>query len=381
MKIFQKTRPNLVIDIAPLWEEQFTGISNVVCEVAKRALNSRENDFRFCFSAFQHIVDRSIIESCVEERHGRNLREAFHAQKAVPVDQCNTITPANDLALFLHVKPAFRRFRKEAHLYYDLSYLSVPETHAEDTIRFHLNELSAQIETADQFFTISKSTALDLQWFFDIPEEKIQVTYLGHNTDLALADVFISRSFDRTVEPYILCLGTIEPRKNVALLLAWLEKNPGVLDTCRFVFCGRDGWGTSFADQARHHGLEWAVQSGRIVHFGFVSQKQKAALLAAAQALVYPSLFEGFGLPVLEAMAQSVPVLASCSTSIPEVMGEDGIYFDPYSIDSFTRAFSQFTQERRDGTLAARVSRLRSRSDSFTYDNMFMEMMDTMVTL
>ncbi len=379
--MFHKARSNLIIDIAPLWEEQFTGISNVVCEVAARALSAREDDFRYQFSAFQHIVDRSVIEICVEERHGRKLRETFAANAAEPVDQCSAIEPAKDLALFLHVKPAFRRFRKEAHLYYDLSYLSVPETHADDTIRFHLNELAGQIETADQFFTISKSTALDLQWFFDVPKEKIQVTYLGHNTDLALANEFISRSFDRTAEPYILCLGTIEPRKNVSLLLAWLQNNPRVLDTCRFVFCGRDGWGTSFLDQVRHHELEWATQSGRIVHYGFVSQKQKAALLSAAQALVYPSLFEGFGLPVLEAMAQSVPVLASCSTSIPEVMGEDGIYFDPHSIASFTQAFSQFAQERRNGTLAARVARLRDRSDTFTYDNMFKEMIDTMRTL
>lgn len=374
-------KSNLVIDIAPLWELQFTGISNVVREVALRALNAREDKCLFKFSAFQHIVDRSVIEDCVENLNGGQLRALFDGGNARQIDQYDEINVKKDMSLFLHVKPPLRRFRKEAHLYYDLSYLSVPETHADDTIKFHLDNLSEQIETTDQFFTISKSTAMDLQWFFDVPEEKIKVTYLGHNTDIGLADEFISRSFGRSAEPYVMCLGTIEPRKNVSLLLAWLAHNRAILERCRFVFCGRDGWGQSFTDLIAAHGLEAAYQNGRILHFGYVSQKQKAALLSAAQMLIYPSLFEGFGLPVLEAMAQSIPVLASCSTSIPEILGKDGIYFDPQSLDSFTAAFSQFVQEQRDGTLNARVKRLRERSESFTYDGMFNEMLDTMLAL
>lgn len=376
-----RKKPNLVIDVAPLWELQFTGISNVVREVALRALNAPEDKCRFRFTAFRHLVERSVIESSVQNLNGEPLRAFFESGNAKLVDDCNDINLANDLSLFLHVKPPIHRFRKEAHLYYDLSYLSVPETHAEDTIKFHLDKLTEQIETTDQFFTISKSTAIDLQWFFDVPEHKVKVTYLGHNTDIHLADEFVSRSFGRRAEPYIMCLGTIEPRKNISLILAWLARNQSVLTQCRFVFCGREGWGQSFADLIASHGLEDFYQAGRIVHFGYVSQKQKAALLSAAQALVYPSLFEGFGLPVLEAMAQSVPVLASCSTSIPEILGKDGIYFDPHSLDSFTAAFSQFTQERREGTLADRVKRLRERSECFTYDNMFSEMIDTMLAL
>jgi glycosyltransferase involved in cell wall biosynthesis len=374
-------QPNLVIDIAPLWELHFTGISNVVRELALRALNAREDKCRFKFSAFEHIIDRSVIEDCVDNLNGGKLRALIDSGDAKRIAQCDEINLKKDMSLFLHVKPPLRRFRKEAHLYYDLSYLSVPESHAEDTIRFHLDNLSEQIETTDQFFAISKSTAMDLQWFFNIPEDKIKVTYLGHNTDIGLADEFISRSFGRSAEPYVMCLGTIEPRKNVSLLLAWLAHNRAILERCRFVFCGRDGWGQSMTDLIAAHGLGAAYQAGRILHFGYVSQKQKAALLSAAQLLIYPSLFEGFGLPVLEAMAQSVPVLASCSTSIPEILGEDGIYFDPHSLDSFTAAFSQFVQEQRDGTLKARVKRLRKRSESFTYDGMFRDLIDTMLAL
>lgn len=381
MNTVTQKRRNLVIDIAPLWEDQFTGISNVVCEVAARALVAKVPGIEFRFSAFEHIVDRSIIEKCVADQKGVTMRAAFDAGNVTHVDQCQHINTSRDLALFLHVKPPKHRFYKEAHLYYDLSYLSVPETHAEDTIRFHSHNLTKQIETTDHFFTISRSTALDLQWFFDVPEEKVQVTYLGHNTDLTLANEFLARSFGRESEPYMIMLGTIEPRKNVSLLLEWLAKNPRVMDGCRFVFCGREGWGPSFAELISKHGLEAPRDAGRIIHLGYVSQKQKAALIASAEALIYPSLFEGFGLPVLEAMAQSVPVLASCSSSIPEVLGEDGIYFDPHSLESFTEAFAQLAQERRSGKLAKRTEKLRLRSDSFSYDNMFREMVDTMVGL
>ncbi len=372
---------NLVIDIAPLWEAQFTGISNVVCEVASRALVANEPGIDFRFSAFERMVDSTIVEKCIVNKNGSAMHAAFHAGDAIHIDQCRSITPSRDLALFLHLKPPARRFLKEGHLYYDLSYLTVPETHSDDTVRYHSQNLPQQIETTDQFFAISRSTALDLQWFFDIPEEKIKVTYIGHNTDLTLANEFLARSFGRVTEPYMVILGTIEPRKNVSLVLEWLARNNQAMDGCRFIFCGREGWGPTFADLIAQHGLNSALESGRIAHLGYVSQKQKAALIASAEALIYPSLFEGFGLPVLEAMAQSVPVLASCSSSIPEVLGEDGIYFDPYSLQSFTDAFAQLVQERRSGKLSERVRKLKIRSDRFSYDVMFREMVDAMTAL
>lgn len=372
---------NLVVDIAPLWELQYTGISNVVCEMAARALNASRSDFEFSFSAFEHIVDQNVIRACVENQNGAELRSCFQHQQALPIDEHLNRVGNNNIGLFLHVKPAKKRFKKEAHLYYDLSYLSVPETHAQETVDFHRHNLFSQISTTDQFFAISESTALDLNWHFNVPMEKIKVTYLGHNTDVQLSDEFRVNFFDRKIESYFLCLGTIEPRKNIPLILNWISGNIEVLKSCRFVFCGREGWGPSFAQLIASVGLEWAVDAGRIVHYGYVSQRQKAALLAGAEALLFPSLFEGFGLPVLEAMAQSVPVIASCSTSIPEVLGEDGIYFDPYSTASLSIAFAQFLREKRSGELVKKTERLRCRSETFTYDSMFDEIMNSLTLL
>lgn len=372
---------NLVIDVTPLQDDEYTGISNVICEIASRALAANDIGIEFQFSAAGLHIPPVVIESCVRQHHGATLREALKDGIRPTIEEASAIDLSRDVGLYLHVKPPYRRFRKEAHLYYDFSYLSAPETHDEGNIQFHLNGLIEQIATTDHFFTISESTARDLQWFFDVPEERTTVTYLGHNTNLAMADDFLVETAGRAPEPYILCLGTIEPRKNIPMLLAWLAQHPEVLETWRLVFCGRHGWGPTFPDLVAEHGLGWAADAGRLMHLGFVSQRQKAALLAAAQLLVYPSLSEGFGLPVLEAMAQSVPVLASCSTSIPEVMGDDGLYFDPYALGSFHRAFAQFIRERANGTLGWRVARLRERAAAFTYDRMFATMVTTMARL
>ena len=362
---------NLVFDVAPLWEEQFTGISNVVCELAARALRDKRPGMEIKFSAFDRILDRSVIEQCVEERRGTAMREAMKSNKVRFLKDDKSIDMKRDVGFYLHIKPATRRYHKEAHLYYDFSFLSVPETHAADTVDFHLKDLADQIESTDLFFTISESTALDLKFYFNVPDAKITVAYPAHNADAKAANDFLVRIHGREVESYILVLGTIEPRKNVDLILAWLKQHPSILASFRVVFCGRDGWGPPFAETLSAHGLDEFMENGRIAHFGYVGEAVKSALISSASAIIYPSLFEGFGLPVLEAMAIGVPVIASCSTSIPEVMGPDGYYFDPYSIESLNGVFHDFVSDRRSGILSERLSKLRHRSNQFSYDQMF----------
>ncbi|MDQ3075384.1 MAG: glycosyltransferase, partial [Pseudomonadota bacterium] len=97
----------------------------------------------------------------------------------------------------------------------------------------------------------------------------------------------------------------------------------------------------------------------------------------SARALIFPSLYEGFGLPVLEAMACGTPVVASCSTSIPEVLGPDGLYFDPLKQDSLTNAFERFAREQKSGLSKQRAARLVQRSAQFSYDTMFESMVTT----
>ena len=175
----------------------------------------------------------------------------------------------------------------------------------------------------------------------------------------------------RPVEPYLLVLGSIEPRKNAALVLQWAAEHPAILDEVRIVFAGRQAWGQSFTSQAAERGLQGALAAGRIVFTSFVDEAFRTALLVGAAGLIYPSVFEGFGLPLLEAMATGTPVLSSVSSSMPEVVGDCGYYFDPYSVASLHEAYASLRRDRASGAIEDLIARARVRAGGFNYDRTY----------
>lgn len=368
------SKPILVIGVSPLWELEYTGISNVVFELAKRFFFDQYSDFDVRFSVFDKLVDRCIIEQCLKEKNGSGLQTAFQNNNGIAelnIDAKGGIDGKTSYGLFLHTKPNKKTFYKDSHLYYDFSFLLTGECHTKETVDFHLNGLVEQIETTDLFFCISESTANDLNWLFNVKREEIVVSLLGSNVNADFACQARNLIGAKKIEPYFLVLGTIEPRKNVALIFSWLRKNKKILSQYRFVFAGRDGWGPSFNEYIESNDLTDEVQSGRILHLGYINESLKATLIVGAQAILYPSIFEGFGLPVLEAMELGVPVIASCSTSIPEVLGETGYYFDPYSIESLNQAMSSFILDQLTGNVDAICRKAKERAAEFSYDKTY----------
>ena len=373
-QMIEQGKPLLIIDVSPLWELQYTGISNVVFELTKRFLSDIKSDFSIKFSVFWKIIDVSIIEMCLQNRSGFELQMAFQKNEGITeiaVDQYGQIDGCYSYGLFLHRKPNKKVFHKDSQLFYDFSFLLTQECHTRDTVNFHLEGLIEQIASTDLFFCISESTASDLQWLFNVPKEKTVVALLGHNVDTEMALKAREQIGDREIEPYFIMLGTIEPRKNIAIMFEWFKKNPNLLKKFRFVFAGRGGWGPSFMDYVTKYGLSSSVESGRIVYLGYVDEALKATLIVGARAIFYPSIFEGFGLPVLEAMELGVPVIASCSTSIPEVLGDTGYYFDPYSVESLDKAFSAFLFDQYTERLDVLRENAKKRASEFSYDRTY----------
>jgi glycosyltransferase involved in cell wall biosynthesis/GT2 family glycosyltransferase len=135
--------------------------------------------------------------------------------------------------------------------------------------------------------------------------------------------------------PYVLAVGTLEPRKNLRRLVQAFEllRNEPAASAHTLVLVGPRGWDPAFR--------EFLVGSdvyGRVQVVGFVPTEHLPSLYHFASAVIYPSLYEGFGLPVLEAMCSSAIVLASRISSIPEVLGEDGLFFNPYDTEDMARA-------------------------------------------
>jgi glycosyltransferase involved in cell wall biosynthesis len=180
---------------------------------------------------------------------------------------------------------------------------------------------------------------------------------------MAVAEADPSATLDRLEvgAPYILFVGTLEPRKNLVSLVRAYRRaaEAGIPQT--LVLAGATGWGAGPLER------ELALEGpGRIVRTGWLSEGDLDAVYRGASLFVYPSLYEGFGLPVLEAMARGVPTIASATSSLPEVTGDAALGVDPGSPTDIARAIRAIAT---DEALAARLADAgRRRATLFSWD-------------
>ena len=162
----------------------------------------------------------------------------------------------------------------------------------------------------------------------------------------------------KPISGLIIVLGTIEPRKNIEQVLYMLGRYPHLASEYKFVFLGRFGWGKSLDDVIARSECTALYQSGKILFPGFVSEYVKNDLLRRAELLIYPSRFEGFGLPVVEALAAGVSVLAARSSSLPEAGGALTHYFDPFLDGDFEVQFTKALMETKNRGEEGRLKRI-----------------------
>jgi glycosyltransferase involved in cell wall biosynthesis len=141
---------------------------------------------------------------------------------------------------------------------------------------------------------------------------------------------------------YLLAVGTLEPRKNLQVALEAFASLPASLrERFPLVLVGMKGWKTSALEQK----LAPMVASGQVRQLGYLSRQDLATVMAGATAMVYPSVYEGFGLPPLESMACGVPVIASNVSSIPEVVGDSGLLIDPSDAQALALKMVQLLED------------------------------------
>jgi glycosyltransferase involved in cell wall biosynthesis len=237
---------------------------------------------------------------------------------------------------------------------YDLSFVTHPEFHLEANIEHCLAGTREAIERADAILAISEHTRRDLVERMGAPADRVMVTPLA--PDPGLARVTAQPGLDDVrrryglPERFVLFVGTMEPRKNIARLIEAYATLPERLqrDT-GLVLAGGKGWlSDSLRDQVARHGLE-----DRVHFIGYVRPDDMAGLYSLATAFAYPSLYEGFGLPVLEAMACGTPVLTSNVSALPEVAGDAALLISPTDVSEIAEGLSQILE---DAGLAAKLA-------------------------
>lgn len=187
------------------------------------------------------------------------------------------------------------------------------------------------VDRADHVICISENTKKDLMRIYGTPEEKISVVLLGFNQFAEGLHLPAARS--SVVKPYLLFVGSRGGYKNFVGLLSAVAASPRLLADFNIVAFG--GSGFSGAEQALIQSLGFSENQVRQVGG---DDSLLGAYYRSARAFVYPSLYEGFGIPPLEAMAHNCPVISSSTSSMPEVVGDAGEYFDPSDTGDFCRA-------------------------------------------
>jgi glycosyltransferase involved in cell wall biosynthesis len=223
---------------------------------------------------------------------------------------------------------------------HDLSWLEHPEWFKKSFALQYRFIASHLVKNCRHILTISKYTKEKIIEHYKIDEKKISVIYCGidiieeKNLTNTFSPKITSLEHDK---PFLLFVGSIEPRKNIKRLLqAWKITNQSIQNDYNLVIVGSEG--KVFKEQNIN------FNESHIKIFGYVSDSELVYLYKKASALIYPSLYEGFGLPPLEAMKYGLPVISSNVTALPEAVGDSALMCDPYSVEDIANKINDLLE-------------------------------------
>ncbi len=278
-------------------------------------------------------------------------RLLFISSKYLKYPKIDKVLGGVDILLAPHFFNAqVSRGCKKVVTFHDLSFEYLPEVSSwrRKFWQRRLLDIKGEAAGADRIISVSESTRQDLINLYKIDQEKIKTIYLGVGEEFQKLKVDSSVGGEklkikekyRLPDKFVLYLGTIEPRKNIIGLIRAFEllkdKNSDLADLW-LVIAGVKGW---LYDEIFEEAKK-SKYSGRILFTGFIEPADKVYLYNLASLFVYPSLFEGFGFPPLEAMACGVPVITSNISSLPEIVGNAGLMIDPYNISELAWAMEE----------------------------------------
>lgn len=238
---------------------------------------------------------------------------------------------------------------------HDLSHIYYPNYHPEQRVRFLLENLPRSIQDAHHIITSSHYMRDEIMHYFKLAPEKITTVYHG------VSNIFKPRQprdIDLVLQRYglfgklyLLSVGTLEPRKNLARLIqAFSYLSERQRKQHPLVLVGTKGWGEFKSKQL----INQLHRKGQLICLGYVPDADLPFLYSGAYAFTYLSLYEGFGLPLLEAMASGIPTLASSVASLHEIVNSAGLLVDPFNVDTIKDKLQQLLE---DNNLRAKLKR------------------------
>lgn len=273
------------------------------------------------------------------------------------------------LRIDLYHEPAFLPFRFDGPIVitiHDLSPLRYPETHPAERVANFRRYLPDAIERAARIIVDSAFVGREVIEIFGVNPERVKPTLLGVSADYRprgseeTAAVMAKYGLERG--RYVFAVGTLEPRKNLVQAIEAHGLLPEALRRrAPLVVAGAKGWVAAALEER----IAAAERSGDVRWLGYVPSAELPLLYAAARVLVYPSIYEGFGFPPLEAMASGVPVITSNQASLPEVAGSAAIMVEPRDGEALRREMQRLLED--DGEVKRRVALGHAQAAKFTW--------------
>lgn len=343
-----------------------SGVGTYTYELARRMTDGDGLTFQGNFFSFlgKHDAEIRALELDYSCRSCRMLpHAAFRLAQIASLIPYDLAFGSADVRVFFNFIVPSGCSGKSIATVYDMTYLRFPETMKRRNLLRLKTQMDASVSRCRRILTISEFSRQEISELLGFPKERISVVPCAVPGAPQAADFPAAAARFGITKPYLLFVGTIEPRKNLERLLLAFErlKNEAAIPH-QLVLAGGAGW----RNDAIHRLAETMKHREDVVFTGFVTDAEKNALYRNADLFVFPSLYEGFGLPPLEAMQQGCPVVCTDAASLPEVVGNAAVLADPYSASSIAEGIFRVLSD--DGLRAALVQKGLARAAEFSWD-------------
>lgn len=345
----------IALDVQSLFEEKKTGIGWTVKMMTENLLKDGRNVFYLNYFSFRNHSEKQKQLECYQQNNATiacckwmPLGIYRRIWKWLPLPYSMFFQEKPDITQFFnYVIPPGAKGIKSVYIY-DMVYKACPETMEVVTRAYMEKEMEASCRRADLIITISEFSKYEIVKYMNVDPKKVEVVPCGIDHT-----VFCDRIKEEIViqvkekyqlgDRYFLYLGTLEPRKNIPVVIRAyheLYRRKGAAIP-KLVLAGKCGWGY---DEIFALIQELNLQE-MVLFPGYVEEADKSAMLRGAVCFLFPSLYEGFGIPPLEAMACGTPVIVSDAASLPEVVGEGGIKVRHDDYEAMSRYMEQLSED------------------------------------
>lgn len=341
-----------------------SGIGSYVYELARRLKNKNSLEFYGNLFNFMGRNDNSesLKDIALPIRESRIFPYGVYRRiwNWVPIPYQRLFPDGADLHVFFNYIVPPHISGRVITTVHDMTWLRFPETMDRRNYRRLQNGMSQSIARSSRILTLSRFSKEEIVSLLGVPEERVSIVPCAPSLSETVGDFTLCAEKFQLTKPYLLYVGTIEPRKNLVRLLraySLLKREQGIEH--QLVLAGGRGWEAEDI-------YRMAEELPDVVLTGYVSAEEKNALYQNADAFIFPSLYEGFGIPPLEAMALGCPVVCSNAASLPEVVGEAARLIDPLDEKDIAQGIWDVLSDR------AYASRLISegyrQSEKYTWD-------------